>query len=104
MSRIEFAGQLTVRDNWTVNPVAGDTFKIITATIITSDNLGSIYRFNLSSGFDHALILPAVNDTFNRAFCEFYIEGHSGTAVLHKFPSTGQLIQTLKLKWLQIEN
>lgn len=87
------AGQLTVRDNWTVNPVAGDTFKIITTTIITGDNLGSIYRFNLSSGFDHALILPTVNDTFNRAFCEFYIEGHSGSAVLHKFPATGQLIQ-----------
>jgi len=87
------AGQLTVRDNWTVNPVAVDTFKIITATIITSDNLGSIYRFNLSSGFDHALILPTVNDTFNRAFCEFYIEGHANGAVLHKFPATGQLIQ-----------
>lgn len=87
------AGQLTVRDNWTVNPVAGDTFKIITATIITSDNLGSIYRFNLSSGYDHALILPTVNDTFNRAFCEFYIEGHANGAVLHKFPATGQLIQ-----------
>lgn len=87
------AGQLTVRDNWTVNPAAGDTFKIITTTIITAYNLGSIYRFNLSSGYDHALILPAVNDTFNRAFCEFYIEGHSGSAVLHKFPATGQLIQ-----------
>lgn len=87
------AGQLTVRDNWTVAPVAGDTFKIITATIIAAGNLGSIYRFNLSSGYDHALILPAVNDTFNRAFCEFYIEGHSGSAVLHKFPATGQLIQ-----------
>ena len=87
------AGQLTVRDNWTVNPVAGDAFKIITATIITADNLGSIYRFNLSSGYDHALILPAVTDIFNRAFCEFYIEGHSGAAVLHKFPASGQLIQ-----------
>lgn len=87
------AGQLTVRENWTVTPVAGDTFKIITATIITADNLGSIYRFNLSSGYDHALILPTVNDTFNRAFCEFYIEGHANGAVLHKFPATGQLIQ-----------
>lgn len=87
------AGELTVRDNWTVTPVAGDTFKIITTTIITADNLGSIYRFNLSSGYDHALILPAVNDTLNRAFCEFYIEGHSGSAVLHKFPSIGQFIQ-----------
>lgn len=87
------AGELTVRDNWTVTPVAGDTFKIITATIITAYNLGSIYRFNLSSGYDHALILPSVTDTFNRAFCEFYIEGHSGTAALHKFPASGQLIQ-----------
>lgn len=87
------AGELTVRDNWTVIPVAGDTFKIITATIITADNLGSIYRFNLSSGYDHALILPKVTDTFNRAFCEFYIEGHANGAVLHKFPATGQLIQ-----------
>lgn len=82
-------GQVTVDRNWTNTPITTDTYKIITATVITSDNLSSIYRFDLSGGYDHAVILPLLSATFNRANVITYIEGHSGTAKLHGFPSAG---------------
>jgi len=83
------SGQVTVDRNWLATPVVTDTYKIISATVITSDNLSSIYRFDLSSGFDHAVIFPLLSATFNRANIITYIEGYSGTARLHGFPSAG---------------
>lgn len=68
----------------------GDTYKVITPTILTSSVRNQIVRVNMSNGYDHAVVHPRVELDSNRNIITTYIEGHSGTAICYglTFPST----------------
>lgn len=74
---------------FSIIPATGDTYKIITPTILTSSVRNQIVRVNMSNGYDHAVVHPRIIDHDDRNVITTYVEGHEGTAICHgiTFPS-----------------
>lgn len=72
---------------FSITPTTGDTYKIITPTVLTSLVRNQIVRVNMSNGYDHVVVHPRVDSDNNRNVITTYIEGHDGAAICYGITS-----------------